>query len=143
MYDLSRFLKAQEHSYQNALNEMKAGRKRSHWIWYIFPQLRELGKSKTAVYYGIENLDDAKEYLADETLRGRLLEISQALLELENNNSVEVMNSRIDSVKLQSSMTLFHLAEPTCEVFKKVIDKFFAGQLDAKTVELCNVAEQN
>ena len=112
MYDLSRFLKAQEHSYQNALNEMKAGRKRSHWIWYIFPQLRELGKSKTAVYYGIENLDEAKEYLADETLRGRLLEISQALLELENNNSVEVMNSRIDSVKLQSSMTLFHLAEP-------------------------------
>ena len=141
MYDLSRFLKAQESSYERALDEIKNGRKSSHWIWYIFLQLRDLGKSKTAVYYGIENLDEAKEYLADETLRSRLLEISQALLELENNNSEQVMNSRIDSVKLQSSMTLFHLAEPTCDIFKKVIDKFFAGQFDNKTVELCNAAE--
>lgn len=143
MYDLSRFLKAQESSYERALDEIKNGRKSSHWIWYIFPQLRDLGKSKTAVYYGIENLDEAKEYLADEILRERLLEISQALLELENNNSEQVMNSRIDSVKLQSSMTLFHLADPNCETFKKVIDKFFAGQFDNKTVELCNVAKQN
>ena len=143
MYDLSRFLQAQEHSYQNALAEIKSGRKRSHWIWYVFPQLKNLGRSRTAVYYGIENLDEAKEYLADETLRGRLIEISQALLELENNNSVEVMGSLIDSVKLQSSMTLFHLADPNCETFKKVIDKYFSGELDVKTVEFCNITEQN
>ena len=139
MYDLSRFLKAQESSYERALAEIKNGRKSSHWIWYIFPQLRDLGKSKTAVYYGIENLDEAKEYLADETLRSRLLKISQALLELENNNSEQVMNSRIDSVKLQSSMTLFHLAEPNCETFTKVIDKYFNGELDANTINLCKV----
>ena len=137
MLDVSIFLQAQENSYTNALAEIKSGRKRSHWIWYIFPQLKDLGRSKTAVYYGIENLDDAKKYLEDTVLRARLLEISQALLELENNNSVEVMGSRIDSVKLQSSMTLFHLAEPTCETFTKVIEKYFDGNLDIRTVELC------
>ena len=137
MYDFKKFLDAQKDSYERALSEIKNGRKSSHWIWYIFPQLKILGRSRTAVYYGIENLDEAKEYLANETLRSRLLEISQALLDLESNDSVKVMNSRIDSVKLLSSMTLFHLAEPTCEIFKKVIDKFFAGQLDEKTVDFC------
>ena len=138
MYDFKKFLDAQKDSYDRALAEIKNGRKSSHWIWYIFPQLKILGRSKTAVYYGIENLDEAKEYLKDEILRSRLLEISQALLELESNDSVKVMNSRIDSVKLQSSMTLFHLADPTCEVFKKVLDKFFAGEFDINTVNFCN-----
>ena len=138
MYDFKKFLDAQKDSYERALAEIKNGRKSSHWIWYIFPQLKIFGRSKTAVYYGIENLDEAKEYLKDEILRSRLLEISQALLELESNDSVKVMNSRIDSVKLQSSMTLFHLADPTCEVFKKVLDKFFAGEFDINTVNFCN-----
>lgn len=139
MYDLSRFLKAQEKSYENALNEMKAGRKRTHWIWYIFPQLRDLGKSRTAVYYGIENLAEAKEYLADEILRSRLIEICQALLELESNDVKYIMGGHPDDSKLLSSMTLFHLADPTCETFKKVIDKYFGGNLDVKTVKLCGI----
>ena len=137
MYDLSKFLKAQEWHYQNALTEIKNGRKTSHWIWYIFPQLKALGRSVTAQNYGIENLDEAKEYLADKILRERLLEISQALLELKNNDIEYIMGSSIDKVKLLSSMTLFHLAEPTCETFTKVIEKYYGGQLDSKTVELC------
>lgn len=137
MYDLSKFLEAQEWHYQNALAEIKNGHKVSHWIWYIFPQLKALGRSVTAQNYGIENLDEAKEYLADKILRERLLEISQALLELENNDIEYIMGSSIDKVKLLSSMTLFHLAEPTCETFTKVIEKYYGGQLDSKTVELC------
>ena len=139
MYDLARFLKAQEFNYENALAEIKRGQKTSHWIWYIFPQLKALGFSGNAKYYGIENLDEAKEYLANETLRGRLLEISQALLELKNNDIEYIMGSSIDKKKLLSSMTLFHLAEPTCEIFTKVIEKYFGGNLDEKTVNLCKV----
>ena len=137
MYDLSKFLKAQEWHYQNALAEIKSGHKVSHWIWYIFPQLKALGKSVTAQNYGIENLDKAKEYLQDKILRERLLEITQALLQLESNDIEYIMGSSIDAVKLRSSMTLFHLAEPTCENFSKVIEKYFGGQLDSKTVNFC------
>lgn len=137
MYDLSRFLNAQEQVYQFALAEMKKGRKTSHWIWYIFPQLKVLGRSSKAQYYGIENLDEAKEYLADETLRARLLEISQAVLDNGNTDIKYIMGSSIDAVKLCSSMTLFHLADPTCETFLRVIKKYYGGQLDSQTVELC------
>ncbi len=141
MYDLTKFLDAQEHDYKIALAEIKRGHKSSHWIWYIFPQLKALGRSGTAKFYGIENLDEAKEYLANESLRERLLEISGALLELKNNDIEYIMGSSIDKKKLQSSMTLFHLAEPNCEIFKQVIDKYFNGQLDSVTVELCKVKE--
>lgn len=137
MYDFSKFLKAQEWHYKNALDEIKNGHKVSHWIWFIFPQLKSLGSSYNAQNYGIENLDEAKEYLKNETLRERLLEITQALLELESNDIEYIMGSHIDAVKLRSSMTLFHLAEPNCEIFTKVIEKYFGGQLDSKTVNLC------
>ena len=136
MLDVERFLQAHGNFYETALSEIKKGRKRSHWIWFIFPQLKDLGHSRNAQYYGIENLDDAKKYLANEILRNHLLEISQALLELDTNDSVKVMGE-IDSKKLLSCMTLFHLAEPTCETFTKVIEKYFDGNLDTKTVELC------
>ncbi len=137
MYDLSRFLEAQESDYETALAEIRRGRKTTHWIWYIFPQLKDLGSSPNAKYYGIENLSEAKEYLSNEILRERLLEISGALLNLEGDNIKWIMGSAIDARKLLSSMTLFHLAEPTCETFKKVIDKYYSGQLDEKTVSLC------
>ena len=136
MLDVERFLQAHGNFYETALSEIKNGRKRSHWIWFIFPQLKDLGHSRNAQYYGIENLDDAKKYLENEILRNHLLEISQALLELDTNDSVKVMGD-IDSKKLLSCMTLFHLAEPTCETFTKVIEKYFDGNLDTKTVELC------
>ena len=136
MLDVERFLQAHGNFYETALSEIKNGRKRSHWIWFIFPQLKDLGHSRNAQYYGIENLDDAKKYLDNEILRNHLLEISQALLELETNDAVKVMGE-IDSKKLLSCMTLFHLAEPTCETFTKVIEKYFDGNLDIRTVELC------
>ena len=137
MYNLERFIKAQEFNYENALAEIKKGHKTSHWIWFIFPQLKELGSSRNAKYYGIENLDEAKEYLENEILRRHLLEISQELMELKNNDIEYIMGSEIDKEKLLSSMTLFHLAEPDCEIFTKVIEKYFGGQLDTKTVNLC------
>lgn len=135
-YDLSRFLKAQERDYDTALAEIRAGRKTSHWIWYIFPQLGELGFSPTAKFYGIADLDEARAYLADNLLRTHLLEISQALLDLPSKD-IDVIMGYPDNLKLCSSMTLFYLAEPSCEVFQKVLDKYFDGKPDEKTIALC------
>lgn len=133
-YDLSKFLDAQEDNYSTALNEIKAGRKTSHWIWYIFPQLKNLGRSSTAKYYGIADLDEARAYLANDVLGKRLKEISQALLDLPESNAQVVMGSYVDSLKLCSSMTLFSLADPSCEVFQKVLDKYFGGRRDEQTL---------
>ena len=135
-YDLSRFHKAQQGSYETALAEIRSGRKRSHWIWYIFPQIQGLGFSSTAQYYAIENLEEAKAYLADPVLRERLLEISTALLALDSCDPSEVMGYP-DDLKLRSSMTLFSLAEPECTVFRDVLDKFYDGQEDSRTIALC------
>ena len=135
-YDLSRFHKAQQGSYETALAEIRSGRKRSHWIWYIFPQIQGLGFSSTAQYYAIENLEEAKAYLADPVLRERLLEISNALLALDSCDPSEVMGYP-DDLKLRSSMTLFSLAEPGCTVFRDVLDKFYDGQEDSRTIALC------
>lgn len=134
-YDLSRFRRAQERDYSAALAEIRSGRKRSHWIWYIFPQLKGLGYSSTSQYYGIENLGEAKAYLADPILRERLLEISGALLELESSDPSAVMGYP-DDLKLRSSMTLFALAEPDCTVFQEVLNKFFRGQGDPHTLAM-------
>ncbi len=133
--NISRFIKAQAGVYETALAEMKNGRKKSHWIWYIFPQLADLGYSETAKYYGIKDMAEAKAYLANETLRQRLVEISNALLSLPTNDALGVMGSP-DHLKLRSSMTLFALADPECEVFRKVLDKYYEGRMDDKTVAL-------
>ncbi len=135
-YNLSRFHKAQQGSFETALAEIRSGRKRSHWIWYIFPQIQGLGFSSTAQYYAIENLEEAKAYLADPVLRERLLEISNALLALDSCDPSEVMGYP-DDLKLRSSMTLFSLAEPECTVFRDVLEKFYDGQEDSRTIALC------
>lgn len=137
---IERFLKAQENDYETALAEIRAGRKRSHWIWYIFPQLEGLGHSMTAEYYGISGMEEAKEYLAHPVLRQRLVKISRALLELPTNDAYAVMGSP-DNLKLRSSMTLFALADPLCTVFQQVLDKFFAGRMDEKTKELLGLEQ--
>lgn len=137
-YDFSKFLDAQADDYPAALREIKAGRKTSHWIWYVFPQLAALGRSSTAKFYGIASLDEARAYLANETLASRLKEISQALLDLPASNAEIVMGSHVDAVKLKSSMTLFALADPACDIFQKVLDKFFSGNRDELTLELCH-----
>lgn len=134
-YDLSRFHRAQQRDYADALSEIRAGRKRSHWIWYIFPQIAGLGFSSTSQFYAIQNLGEAKAYLADPVLRERLLEISGALLELPSSDPSAVMGYP-DDLKLKSSMTLFELADPDCPVFPAVLEKFYGGERDRKTIRL-------
>lgn len=134
-YDLDRFKKAQEQSYRTALAEIRGGRKRSHWIWYIFPQVQGLGFSSMASYYGIRDLEEAKAYLQDPLLRERLLEISGALLELKSSDPSDVMGYP-DDMKLRSSMTLFAEADPEEEVFRKVLEKFFGGRKDRNTLDI-------
>ena len=136
-YDLQRFREAQEQDYLTALNEVKEGRKRSHWIWYIFPQLRGLGQSSTSFYYGIDGIGEAKAYLADPLLSSRLKEISEALLALEPQNPKDIFGYT-DAMKVRSSMTLFEIAnEMPDSVFSKVLDKFYEGHRDQFTAKMC------
>lgn len=137
-YDLERFIKEQEYDYDTALKEMREGRKRSHWIWYIFPQLQELGKSSIAKFYGIEDIEEAKAYLAHPVLGARLKEISEALLQLDDNDPEKVMGGHPDDRKLCSCMTLFAQISEKDSVFHKVLDKFFGGKQDNKTLSLLN-----
>lgn len=132
---LNRFLSAQEKSYKRALQEIRSGKKMSHWMWYIFPQIHGLGYSPTAQYYAISGMDEAREYISHPVLGEHLREISSALLELESSDAEEVMGWP-DNLKLRSSMTLFSIADPGCEVFKKVLDKYFGGEKDEKTIAI-------
>ena len=133
-YTLNRFLTAQERSYDAALAEIKAGRKRTHWMWYIFPQIAGLGMSSTAQYYSIQDRLEAEEYMAHPVLGARLLEISRALLTLESSDATAVMGYP-DDLKLRSCMTLF---AQVCDdpVFEAVLDKFFGGHPDSRTLAL-------
>lgn len=133
--DLSRFLKAQERDYAQALREIQSGRKRSHWMWYIFPQIQGLGFSSTAQFYAIENLQEAKDYLAHPVLGARLKEISSALLQLDGLTASEIFGYP-DDLKLRSSMTLFRLADLDCEIFQAVLDKYYDGEADNKTIRI-------
>ena len=135
MYHLDKFIKAQQEDYNQALKEIKGGRKLTHWVWYIFPQIKGLGTSNTALYYAIECLDEAKEYLKNDYLRHNLLEISQALLDLDSNNPTEILGYP-DDLKVQSCMTLFYYADPSITVFKEIIDKFYNGKFDTNTINL-------
>ncbi len=134
-YDLKRFKEAQADDYEQALKEIKQGRKTSHWMWYIFPQLKELGRSATAKYYGIDGLGEAKAYMADPELRRNLLEISDALLHQPEEGIQRVMGYP-DDLKLCSSMTLFEAAAPEYTVFREVQVKFFDGKRDSVTLNL-------
>ena len=124
-YDLDRFLAAQEADYANALDDMRHGRKRGHWIWYIFPQQKGLGHSYNSEYYGLEGLDEARAYLAHPVLGARLREISEALLTHAGKRDIDdIMGSSIDVLKLQTCMNLFNKVSPN-DVFEKVLDAFF------------------
>ena len=133
-YDLDRFKKAQAEDYKTALEEIKHGRKESHWIWYIFPQLKELGFSSTAKYYGIDGIDEAKAYMADAELRRNLLEITDALLRQPETDIHRVMGYP-DNLKLRASMTLFEAAAPNQSVFGEVLDRFYGGERDDATLK--------
>ena len=132
---LDRFLDAQRGDYAAALAEVRRGRKTSHWMWYIFPQIAGLGQSSTARYYSIRDLEEAREYYAHPVLGQRLREISGVLLELRGSNPVAVFGG-IDSMKLKSSMTLFAVAAPDDPLFQQVLDKYYGGEQDALTLRI-------
>ena len=133
--NLQRFLDAQATDYTQALAEVKAGRKRSHWMWYIFPQVQGLGFSETSRFYGIKDLTEATAYLQHPVLGGRLVSVCEALLALPGSNATSIMGSP-DDIKLKSSMTLFAAVPEAPPVFQAVLAKFFGGKHDDKTLQL-------
>lgn len=136
-HNLERFKKAQGNTYSGyatALAEVKAGRKRSHWIWYVFPQIKGLGHSYNSEYYGITGIKEAEAYLADGVLGARLREITQALLDIEGKSATEVFGG-IDAMKVKSSMTLFDTVAPG-GVFYTVLEKYYDGKHDVLTLSI-------
>ena len=134
-FHLDRFVKAQPGDYEVALAEIQAGEKRSHWIWYIFPQLDGLAFSSTSKYYAIRNLDEARAYLAHPLLGPRLLTCAEALLNLQNRSAAEVFGFP-DDLKVRSCATLFACVAPPPSVFDRIIDKYYDRERDSKTLAL-------
>lgn len=132
--NLNRFLSAHENDYQKALLEIKSGKKTSHWMWYIFPQIKGLGNSDFAKLYSIQNLSEAAEYINHPILGQHLIEISQELLKLPISDAFEIFG-KPDNRKLQSCMTLFAQVSEN-KVFVKVLDKFYKGEMDQKTLDI-------
>jgi len=133
--ELVRFLEAQNQMYLTALSEVKKGSKRSHWMWFIFPQIKGLGTSDTARYFGLNGISEATEYLGHPVLGRHLIEISQALLALEGKTANQIFGTP-DDLKLRSCMTLFADVKNSNPVFSKVLDKYFGGQPDALTLSI-------
>lgn len=132
---IERFIKAHEMDYKTALSEIKAGQKRSHWMWYIFPQIAGLGMSSTAQYYAISDINEAKEYMENSVLGAHMLELCEALLSLKTNDATKVFGYP-DDMKLLSSMTLFEKTVPEQKLFGAVIEKFYEGKRDRKTLDI-------
>ena len=139
---LQRFLDAQKGDYENALEEVKNGQKRSHWMWYIFPQIHGLGFSETSRFYAIKNLDEGEAYLKHPVLGKRLIEISTALLDLDTDDAHSIFGSP-DDLKLKSSMTLFSQLPDADAVFQSVLQKYFNGEKDKKTLSIIDADQQN
>ncbi len=138
-HDLSRFVRAQEGVYERALAEVRSGRKRSHWMWYIFPQLAGLGFSATSRRYAIKSLAEAEAYLNHPVLGPRLRECAEAALQVQGRSAFEVFGSP-DDVKLRSCATLFALVSPPGSVFEQLLDKYFQGERDDQTLRLLGEA---
>lgn len=134
-HTLERFIIAQEHDYENALAEIKNGKKRSHWMWYIFPQISGLGITDTSRFYGIKNMDEAQLYADHPLLGNRLIEISKELLKLKEEDPLKILGSP-DHLKLNSSMTLFSQVKNADPIFRQVLEKFFKGTKDMKTLQI-------
>ena len=138
-YNLQRFHNAQEHTYQNAFNEIRNGRKTGHWIWFVFPQIAGLGFSEISKHYAIQNLEEAELYLKDDILAERLISISKLLLEIKGKTAHQIFGSP-DDLKLKSSMTLFSSVKDTDPVFQKVLDYYFEGKKDVRTLEIISAS---
>lgn len=139
-YNLNRFIEAQNRDYDTALAEIRAGKKASHWMWYIFPQLKGLGRSSTSEYYGLSGIKEAQAYLSDPILKARLIEITDAVIAHKDKSAEEIFGG-IDAKKLRSCMTLFSIAAPDIPVFEAVLEQFFHGVPDRNTLRLTKYNE--
>ena len=133
-YDLERFVRAQDPVMAEVLRELRDGRKRTHWMWFVFPQLRALGRSPTAQHYGIGSLAEAQAYLAHPVLGPRLIECTELVCAIRGRTTHEIFGSP-DDLKFRSSMTLFEAVQPAPSLFSEALDAFFAGDRDAATLE--------
>lgn len=134
-YLLARFLDAQARDYEQAMSEIRRGRKQSHWMWYVFPQLVGLGASPTSVFYAIKTVDEARAYLAHPVLGTRLVSSMRAVLGVDGRSALQIFGSP-DDMKLRSCATLFASISPDGSVFAQVLDRYFDGQADEKTLRL-------
>jgi uncharacterized protein (DUF1810 family) len=138
-FDLRRFVDAQDGVYDSVLAELRNGAKRSHWIWFVFPQLRGLGRSPTAMRFGIASLDEARAYLAHSVLGPRLRECTRLVADIDG-RSVDEIFGWPDNLKVRSSMTLFARATDDNADFRAVLDKFYGGEEDPATLEVLSTA---
>jgi uncharacterized protein (DUF1810 family) len=141
-FGLSRFISAQDSVYDRVLEELKSGRKRSHWMWYIFPQVDGLGYSATSKHYAIKSMEEARAYLNHPVLGSRLSECANAVLTIEGRSASDILGYP-DDVKLQSSMTLFAYVAGPDSVFVRVLDKYFQGERDVRTLQLLEPLKGN
>ena len=133
-YDLNRFVEAQKSNYDDAVAELRAGRKQSHWMWYVFPQLVGLGHSSMSIRYAIKSADEARAYLDHPVLGPRLIECVEAVLAIENRSADDIFGSP-DDLKLRSSATLFAHVSPQHSVFERILEKYFNNKPDPRTLE--------
>ncbi len=134
MYNIDRFVEMHKEYYEIALHEIKNGYKKSHWMWYIFPQLKELGRSATSKFYGLEGIEEVKEYMSNSYLKNNMLEICNELL--NQDGDIKYIMGYPDYLKLNSCMTLFEYVFPEEEIFSKIIDKFYNGKRDIMTLNI-------
>jgi uncharacterized protein (DUF1810 family) len=139
---IERYVLAQENVFHQALNEIRSGKKQSHWMWFVLPQIRGLGFTDYNVYYGIKDLKEAGQYLNDAILGKRLIEISQAVLSQEGKTALEIFG-KPDDRKLKSCMTLFSQIQNTNPVFQKVLEKYYQGSVDEKTMAILQSQKSN
>jgi uncharacterized protein (DUF1810 family) len=138
-YDLARFVSAQAYNYEQALSEIRNGRKRSHWMWYVFPQLHGLGSSPTSRRYAIKSAAEAEAYLRHPVLGPRLVECCEAAAGIEGRSALDVFGAP-DDMKLRSCATLFATVSAPGSVFERVLDRYFGGERDARTLRLLESA---
>jgi uncharacterized protein (DUF1810 family) len=137
-YGLDRFVQAQQDDFEQALSEIRSGRKRTHWMWYVFPQIQGLAFSATSQFYAIKSIEEARAYLAHPVLGPRLLECMEAVLHVEGRSAREIFGTP-DDLKLRSCATLFALVSPPGSVFHRLLEKYYGGERDRKTLELLGI----
>jgi uncharacterized protein (DUF1810 family) len=140
-HELRRFVRAQESDYERAVSEIKSGRKRTHWMWYIFPQIDGLAFSSTSKHYAIKSLAEARAYLDHPVLGPRLLECAEAAVGVEGRSATEIFGSP-DDIKLRSCATLFACVLPPGSVFDRLLTKYYRGERDGKTLELLGIGPE-